>query len=313
MGTECILCNSMNTVISAQIDTRELASLYHERAGTDARRFFNAAVICLYVCNDCGLKFYWPQAIGDGKFYDELQQYSGYYLQEKPEFREAAKFISSADNVLEIGCGEGLFANSIQYNSYTGLEFSEDAIRKAKQQGLNVLNESLQQHASTHEAQYDVVCYFQVLEHVSHPGSFIRDSLKCLKQGGKLLIAVPSEDSFIKDVVNFYLNMPPHHASRWTDRTLTKIAELYNLELMQLYHEPLHAIHKQFYLKTKLNKQLSALVGKKYKAVDTGVFNKLIYGTATLSSFALKGLIDSKNIIGQSVLGVYKKKLIDIF
>ena len=307
MSIACILCNSTDNHVTDKIDTAQLGSLYRDRAGTDAARFFNTPFIELRTCNNCGLKFYCPQAIGDGKFYDELQQYSGYYLEEKAEFHKAATFIAPTDNVLEIGCGEGLFTKYIQYQSYTGLEFSDDAIRKARTRGLNVLSESIQLHASAHAGQYDVVCYFQVLEHVEHPGSFIRDSLKCLKPGGKLLLAVPSEDSFIKDAVNFYLNMPPHHASKWTDHTLKQIAKLYDLELVELYHEPLHAIHKQFYVKTKLNKKFSGMIGKKPYAVNAGLVNKTIYATAVLLSYPLKAFVRPGDITGQSVLAVYRK------
>ncbi|HEX6193876.1 MAG TPA: hypothetical protein VFZ42_15990, partial [Chitinophagaceae bacterium] len=81
MSIRCILCNSTDTHVSDRIDTAQLSSLYRDRAGTDAARFFNTPFIELRTCNHCGLKFYCPQAIGDGKFYDELQQYSGYYLE----------------------------------------------------------------------------------------------------------------------------------------------------------------------------------------------------------------------------------------
>lgn len=307
MSISCILCKSNNTYQSASIDTAQLSALYRNRAHTNADRFFQQAAIELYVCNNCDLRFYWPQAIGDGKFYDELQQYAGYYLKEKAEFIQAAKYISPADKVLEIGCGEGLFTEYIQCKSYTGLEFSEDAITKAKKRGLNVYNQGLAQHAATNPEAYDVVCYFQVLEHVEHPGSFIEDSLKCLKPGGKLLVAVPSEDSFISNVVNFYLNMPPHHASRWTDKALHNVAAIFNLEVKELFHEPLHRIHKRFYLKTMLHKKIMRLFGRKLRAVDNRIITKSVYGFSHLISFLPSLLMDSKHVVGQSVLVVYKK------
>jgi hypothetical protein len=142
---------------------------------------------------------------------------------------------------------------------------------------------------------------------VEHPGNFIEDSLKCLKRGGKLLVAVPSEDSFIHNVVNFYLNMPPHHASRWTDETLNKIAALFNLEVMELFHEPLHNVHKRFYVKTILHKKLMSIAGDKARAVDNRISTKFLYGFSHLISVFPSLLISSKNVMGQSVLVVYKK------
>ncbi|MBX9782799.1 MAG: class I SAM-dependent methyltransferase [Chitinophagaceae bacterium] len=114
-------------------------------------------------CENCGLKFYTPQAAGDGEFYNKLQNYKGYYLKEKAEFQEASKYISNTDDVLEIGCGEGLLTNYISYKTYTGLEFSDKAIITATGKGLKVTNESIEVHAIKNANKYDVVCYFQVL------------------------------------------------------------------------------------------------------------------------------------------------------
>jgi 2-polyprenyl-3-methyl-5-hydroxy-6-metoxy-1,4-benzoquinol methylase len=309
MSISCILCKSTDTYKTGSIDTVQLSALYKQRAHTAVERFFHQPTIELYTCRNCDLIFYWPQAVGDGKFYDELQCYSGYYLKEKAEFIEAAKFITTNETVLEVGCGEGLFTDYIKCKSYTGLEFSEDAIKKAKQKGLNVINESLEQHAATHAQAYDVMCYFQVLEHVPDPGGFIADSLRCLKPGGKLLVAVPSEDSFIKNVVNFYLNMPPHHASRWTDRALKRVAELFNLEVVELFHEPLHGVHKKFYTKTILHKKIMNLLGMQQRAVDNRITTKISYAIAHLTSY-LPFRLTLKKSTGQSVLIAYRKQVI---
>ncbi|HYC27965.1 MAG TPA: hypothetical protein VEB42_04100, partial [Chitinophagaceae bacterium] len=105
MSIPCILCKSADTYKTGSIDTAQLSALYKKRAGTAVERFFHQRAVELYTCRNCDLIFYWPQAIGDGKFYDELQRYSGYYLKEKAEFVEAAKFIAPHEHVLEIGCG----------------------------------------------------------------------------------------------------------------------------------------------------------------------------------------------------------------
>lgn len=305
----CILCGAGDVIITEQIDTRLLTDLYRQRAGVDVKRFFSAATLSICTCNNCGLVFYWPRSAGDGKFYDELQHYKGYYLEEKAEFTEAAKFITAGDTVLEIGCGEGLLTNFITYKSYTGLELSDNAIAKAREKGLTVLNERIEQHAAEHEAGYDIVCYFQVLEHVENPGGFIRDSLKCLKAGGRLIMAVPSDDSFIHEVVNFYLNMPPHHVSRWTDNTLQKIAGLFPLSLEYIFHEPIQDIHKKFYLKTKIHRKISRLLGKKYRTFDNSFINSITDGISVVLSHVLAPVtLNKKNVIGQSVMVVYKKE-----
>lgn len=301
----CILCKSIDTSVIESIDSAQLTILYKKRANVDVKRFFPEPSITYHQCNNCHLKFFSPQAIGDGKFYDDLQHYNDYYPKEKPEFIEGAKHVSPTETVLEIGCGEGQFTDYIKYKSYTGLEFSDKAIATASKKGLKVLKEGIEVHAIQHANAYDVVCFFQVLEHVEHPGAFMEAALSCLKPGGKLIIAVPSEDSFIHDAVNFYLNMPPHHASRWTDGALLKLAALYDLKVVTLFHEPLHPIHRSFYIKTKIYKKLSSALGMKFKSINTKPGNTILYGIAAVLS---KISPAPKHKTGQSVMAIYQKK-----
>lgn len=305
----CILCNSNNIVHLETIRTADLIGLYKTRANVNVKRLFeNKPRINFYSCGHCQLKFFLPQVIGDGAFYDELQNYAGYYLTDKSEFYEAAKWIDSMDDVLEIGCGTGNFTNFIKYRSFTGLEFSEKSIQIARNKGLNVLSESLEHHAEHYKNKYDAVCYFQVLEHVSEPYQFIKDSISCLKPGGKLIIAVPSDDSFIKGAVNAYLNMPPHHASRWPDETIKKISLLFKVNFIKLHHEPLHKIHRQFYAKTKIYQFLNRLFRIKYRIVDCRKKNRFLYMVAVLLAYLLTPILTrNKSINGQSMVAIFEK------
>jgi len=204
-------------------------------------------------------------------------------------------------DILEIGCGEGAFKSLINCRTYTGLEFSDRAIKKATAKGLNVLKQTIEEYALLNNERFDIVCCFQVLEHVENPENFIKRSIACLKQGGKFIIAVPSEDSFINQAVNFYLNMPPHHVSRWTDESLKNIAILNNLELSSLIHEPLQSFHKLFYLKTLITKRLLKLWQHPIKSIDASFPGKLLYGCATLLAYLVSPFFTKfRNIRGQS-------------
>jgi 2-polyprenyl-3-methyl-5-hydroxy-6-metoxy-1,4-benzoquinol methylase len=259
-------------------------------------------------CNDCDVLFYYPISTGDGKFYDELQSYAGYYLDEKSEFLEAAKFITEQDRILEIGCGRGVFTDFIKCKEYTGLEFSEEAIIQAQKKGLNVLNQSLEEHGVKWTGAYDVVCFFQVLEHVESPSTFLRNALKVLRPGGLLILAVPSDDSFIKRASNFYLNMPPHHVTRWSDKALLSIASIFGLTIRKIYHEKLLEIHKLFYLKTVIFEKISHYPAG-VPAIDIGTKSRIQYILSSLIAILIRPFKNTDTITGQSVLAVYQKKL----
>jgi len=305
---QCILCRGKNISMLEHLNTHQIARLYQTRARVDVKKFFKAESLLLLHCNDCDLKFYSPLVSGDSRFYDELQEYNNYYLETKAEYVEAAKYIATSDEVLEIGCGEGAFRNFINCHTYTGLEFSDAAVKKASVKGLYILKQPIEDFAVLNKEKFDIVCCFQVLEHAENPEKFIKHSIACLKPGGKFVIAVPSEDSFINQAINFYLNMPPHHVSRWTDRSLSNIAILYDLKLHSLIHEPLQSFHKLFYLKTIITKQLFKFWGHPAKSIDPGFLGKLLYGCATLLAHILSPFFTKfQNIRGQSVIVVYTK------
>lgn len=300
----CILCESTQVEEVEILDTQLLSNLYAQRAKVDVSRFFTQAHISLCKCKNCHLLYYQPIILGDGKFYEDLQSYEGYYLKEKSDYIEAKKYISNTDDVLEVGCGAGFFTDFIQPKSYTGLEFNDKAIQLAQSKGLNVQKQALAAHAAENPEKYDVVCFFQVLEHVENPREFLQDALKCLKKGGKLILAVPAEDSFIAHQINFYLNMPPHHATRWKDATLSKMAELFGMKQVGIVHEPLLPIHYEFYFKVEIFNRLCKTFNKPFRSLEKG---SILYVLATVLAKIKLLFSKPQNKQGQSVIAIYEK------
>ena len=254
-------------------------------------------------CLNCKLRFYDPLITGDEKFYNSLQKFGWYYMDEKEEYVYAKEYIKSSDKVLEVGSGKGAFAKHLPTKDYIGLDFSENAKKMAAENGIAIENEMIQDYAKKHKEEFDVVVSFQVLEHVSDPKSFIESKLEALKIGGKLIIAVPSEDSFLKYVNNGILNMPPHHVTRWSDDTFKFIADKYGLSIVDVYHEKIQEVHKRWYLST--------LIGNSFfsnKLIDVSFFRKIINKPiGFFSRILLKGLKDEMLPNGHTVLVVMEK------
>jgi len=224
--------------------------------------------ILLTQCNFCDLKFFYPMITGDEDFYDSLQKNYWYYLAHKSEYNFAKKFVRSNHDVLEIGCGYGAFAEMIECKSYTGLEFSPEAIKKANNKGISVYKQNIEDHAENHYSKYDIVCFFQVLEHVYNVRSFIESAIRCLKNNGILIISVPSDDSFIGQSINNLSNMPPHHVTRWTDKCLFNISELFNIKVLEVEHEILKDTDIYYYCKCILINSLCNIFKIKKKVRD---------------------------------------------
>lgn len=240
----CPMCKLGDDYV-LNIETISVSSLarIHKRQFGIVLPMFDIASINLLECTKCGLRFYHPVIAADECYYNMLQKLAWYYLTEKAEYNVAIPFIPTGSRVLEIGAGKGEFARRLDNCQYTGLEFSLKAIEMAQQHGITLLPELVEDHARTHIQTYDVVCTFQVLEHVQDIRSFLEAAVTCLKPGGILIISVPNDESFMGADINNVLNMPPHHLSRWTGRTLEKAGELLGLDVLMLHREQLSDNH----------------------------------------------------------------------
>ncbi len=238
-------------VLEKVIDTKSIFNLYQEQLNIDVSKYFKGLnTIKLFKCLDTGYKFFYPFDIeGDSKFYELLQKNPYYYMDWKWEYEKAFNLIEKDDEVLEIGCGKGVFLKKLSEKQIkaVGIELNEKARSECFSKGLIVFDILIKEYAKHNKEKYDVICSFQVLEHISNVGDFIIYSLNLLKNGGKLIISVPNNDSFIKlDLFNF-LNMPPHHMGLWSEETFKKIQKFYNIKLTNIFFEPLQKYHFRYY------------------------------------------------------------------
>jgi 2-polyprenyl-3-methyl-5-hydroxy-6-metoxy-1,4-benzoquinol methylase len=260
--------------------------------------------ISVYKCQKSGYQFYYPFEItGDSKFYEELQNIEWYYMPWKWEHKVCDKLIKENSKILEVGCGKGDFLKQVNLQHQdvkcVGLELNKSSVYSADK--LEILNKSIEDFSVSNEGKFDIVCSFQVLEHISFVKSFLQAKIRCLKDNGLLVISVPNNDSFIKyDKINV-LNMPPHHMGLWTDKSLQKIGAYFNLELLEIIYEPLQEYHFEWYFSLVLKK----FTGKFFSRIITKGINLL-----KLRSVIKKYLNYRANKIkGHTILVVFKKSI----
>lgn len=306
----CPLCASSEARRLESIKVNDIDRLYRRAIGYSVKALFgNRETIALCRCGECDLIYFFPRVSGTQEFYENLQKFDWYYFDEKPEFDFATQFIKNEDDVLEIGAGKGSFAKKIPSNLYTGLEFSQQAIKFAQANNVRLLAQSIEDYSKENKNKYDVVCNFQVLEHVCDVNAFLGSSVACLKPGGLMIISVPSADSFSQYVQNFWLDMPPHHLTRWTDMALTNVASQYGLELRTIHHEKLQDAHREFYSATIFSTALSSFFKKQYCTVNLS-FSARLMGkiSAIFGKVFSKGLVSDDLLPrGISVVAVYEK------
>ena len=251
INMECRVCREKSTMdLRRTIDKDALIERYMNGLGVDVSSYL-VQDVKLFRCNSCGALLFYPSTPGRQEFYEQLQHFDWYYMDDKWEYRQASNYIKKSANVLELGAGKGAFSKFLPDNvTYRGLEYSSTAVTIAAANGVNIINELIEDYAVHHEQEYDVVCHFQVLEHVDDVYSFMSNSCKCLVQGGLYLICVPNEESYLHFLPHDTLNLPPHHLSRWDRKAILGLGRVFGLELIDLEYEPLAEIHLTSYIDT---------------------------------------------------------------
>ena len=287
----------------AAIKTSRLAEQY-KFYGVDISRLVKGVDEFQLLEDADGLRFWKPAVTGDSAFYEDLcEKIPWYYVPDKEEFRAARKHIKPGP-LLEIGCGEGLFAIKENIPHYIGLEINKAAARKAISKGLTVHIANFEDYSNTHPSCAKTICSFQVLEHLSSPEIFFKSSYKLLQQDGILITSVPCEDSFVGTLESNCLNAPPHHITRWTDKCLRTLPSKYGFECITLIHIPVEPCHYGWFWSSLIDKSLQhAECGKgPIQELKLKVAMKLLNFLGA-TSYVPKEF----NIPGHTVLAVYKK------
>jgi len=271
------ISGSFNTKIIESIPLKTIIDSYKEDLNVNILRFFeDLDKVQIYKCLDTGYLFYYPYNIlGDELFYNELKiqlpalYNSPYYPSWKWEFDICLNLIKRSDKIYEIGCGVGNFLAKLKekgIKDVSGTELNQDSVDTAIKNGLEVENVTIQEKAKKVSETYDVVCAFQVLEHIADVKSFLDASIKILKKGGQLMIAVPYNNPFlfVNDKYNT-LNMPPHHMGLWGKEALKNLDKFFPIELEQIIIEKLPKSGYDFDQYFSINKDKNYAPGMPFK------------------------------------------------
>ncbi|MGZ0015675.1 class I SAM-dependent methyltransferase [Yeosuana sp. AK3] len=285
------------------IRKNEIINDYKKNFNIDVSSYFlEIKKVSVYKCTETGYRFFYPFNLsGDSKFYEHFQKFNTYYMPWKWEHEISKQYIKDGVSLLEVGCAQGAYIKRInelfKLGDIVGLELNESV--KGGNEKWSILNKTVQSFSESNKERFDVVCSYQVLEHISDVKSFLEAKIECLKKGGKLIISVPNNDSFIKHADNC-LNMPPHHMGLWNEQSLRSLEALFPLKVLDVHFEDLQEYHVENYVSaTFYSKYPLKLLRKIIRKINKilGIHQKLVKNT----------FVKRNKFIGQTILGVFEK------
>lgn len=94
---------------------------------------------------------------------------------------------------LDCGCSDGdrtrVLARHINSGQIYGVEIVDELADKARQKGLTIIREDLNKGLSLPEGKFDAVTALEVIEHLHHPDTFLKELHRVLKPGGYAIIS----------------------------------------------------------------------------------------------------------------------------
>lgn len=129
----------------------------------------------------------------------------------------------NGSRLLDIGCGEGFFLFSASRSGYTteGIELSQDAAQYARREfGLDVEAKPFEELRFP-KNHFDVITLWQVLEHVPHPCTILREVHTILKPDGLLALSTPNFGGLPARILGRrWWNIRRLHINQFTTKTL---------------------------------------------------------------------------------------------
>src|SRR2546421_3464656 len=198
----------------------------------------------LFGCVACGLQFWEPREMPDARWYEHM--YGGrddklLPLEPGHKYFLADPLAPPSGTLLDIGCGSGNFLAAARDAGYrvTGIELDRKAARCAKERlGLQrvlplTISEFSEQFAGE---RFDVVTFFEVLEHQAVPVEFLQKAKLCVQPGGVIALSVPNRERWRTgpDVLDY----PPNHFLRWNTASLRTFLSAQGFEVVSIREQP---------------------------------------------------------------------------
>jgi SAM-dependent methyltransferase len=170
--------------------------------------------------------------------------------------------------LLDVGCGDGRFLRHAKEQGFEvwGIDFDKKSVENVKRSlGIDTVFamslEEFYEYAKEKNLKFDVIIFFEVLEHQDKPREFLERVKGLLKEGGYIAGSVPNRERLFVEIYwkYFHGDHPPHHFLRFSKSSLEKALNFSGFKDVEVYKLDLPFVELFLYLEKKLFGDLDKL------------------------------------------------------
>lgn len=154
----------------------------------------------------------------DKKYYNSVSDFDlqrgGYYLQKIEFFEKNLQDLKSRFRrdlrILDIACNDGYLAKIYsKYGSVSGIDLNEEAVKKAKDDGINaVVGDVFEIDIVFSGKKFDVIIAGDIIEHVFDTDLFLKKIYDALDTNGTVLLSTPNLVSLGRRIMTLFGKNP---------------------------------------------------------------------------------------------------------
>jgi SAM-dependent methyltransferase len=212
----------------------------------------------IYDCPMCGLRFSDPMRHPGGEWYENSAFYRQMLrrsiqtpmrlIRREWKHRKVLELgLRPGGLLLEVGCGTGEFLRLATEHGYRvgGIDIDPGALEIARTRSgirnARVLSVD-DLIAAEPDAMYDVICMFDVLEHLADPIKVVRGLGRLLRPGGFLIFSVPGARRW-PSLFYEMMDDPPNHLTLWTPDAIGTCIAAARLDVVDIHNSPVTSEH----------------------------------------------------------------------
>ncbi len=199
-----------------------------------------ATTYAQYGCDACLVQFWWPLKNPGAEWYRTHEKYGNRNADPvwnaTTNHKKTMTVLSRPGAVLDIGCGIGNFLSLAKEKGWqiAGIDFDTDAIASAKKvtevddfEAADVVT-----YAARHpDRKFDLVTFFDVLEHVDNHNEFIGSVKLLLKPGGHIAMSMPYRKHALWLM---RADVPPMHLTCWDRESLERFLDARGFDVVYM-------------------------------------------------------------------------------